>query len=61
MKAIVYSQNEILESVRRLVEDGTLRTTKGEHYGKINAENLRRAHGFIESGRARGKIVLEGF
>ncbi|PNK70203.1 MULTISPECIES: zinc-binding alcohol dehydrogenase family protein [Pantoea] len=54
-------QNEILESVRRLVEDGTLRTTKGEHYGKISAENLRRAHGFIESGRARGKIVLEGF
>ncbi|EOI3547709.1 zinc-binding alcohol dehydrogenase family protein [Cronobacter dublinensis] len=54
-------QNEILESVRRLIEDGTLRTTKGEHYGKISAENLRKAHGFIESGRARGKIVLEGF
>ncbi|EKM0528684.1 zinc-binding alcohol dehydrogenase family protein [Cronobacter turicensis] len=54
-------QNDILESVRRLTEDGTLRTTKGEHYGKINAENLRRAHAFIESGRARGKIVLEGF
>ncbi|ELY4776015.1 zinc-binding alcohol dehydrogenase family protein [Cronobacter turicensis] len=54
-------QNDILESVRRLSEDGTLRTTKGEHYGKINAENLRRAHAFIESGRARGKIVLEGF
>ncbi|YCH32149.1 zinc-binding alcohol dehydrogenase family protein [Erwinia sp. D4-22] len=54
-------QNEILENVRRLIEDGTLRTTKGENYGKINAENLRRAHAFIESGRARGKIVLDGF
>ncbi|MDT0178431.1 hypothetical protein Q9R34_20620 [Enterobacter sp. BRE11] len=52
MKAIFYSQNEILESVRRLIEHGTLRTTKGEHSGKISAENLR---------RARGKIVLEGF
>lgn len=54
-------QNEILENVRRLIEDGTLRTTKGEHYGKISAENLRKAHAFIESGRACGKIVLEGF
>ena len=54
-------QNEILENVRRLIEDGTLQTTTGEHYGSITAENLRRAHAFIESGKARGKIVLEGF
>ena len=44
-----------------LIDNGTLRTTLGEHYGTINAENLRRAHAFIESGKARGKIVLEGF
>ncbi len=54
-------QHEILESIRRLIEDGTLRTTTGNHYGKINAENLRRAHAFIESGRSQGKVVLEGF
>ncbi|WP_029591791.1 zinc-binding alcohol dehydrogenase family protein [Franconibacter pulveris] len=54
-------QSDILENVRRLIEDGTLKTTTGEHYGKITAENLRRAHAFIESGKARGKIVLEGF
>lgn len=54
-------QHEILENIRRLIEDGTLRTTTGNHYGKINAENLRRAHAFIESGRSRGKVVLEGF
>lgn len=54
-------QHEILEAVRRLIDDGTLRTTKGEHYGVINAENLRRAHALIESHQARGKIVLEGF
>ena len=27
----------------------------------INAANLKRAHALIESGRAKGKIVLEGF
>ena len=54
-------QHEILERVAALIDDGTLRTTLGEHFGAINAENLRRAHALIESGRARGKIVLEGF
>jgi zinc-binding alcohol dehydrogenase family protein len=43
------------------MDAGTLRTTRGDHFGAINAENLRRAHALIESGRARGKIVLEGF
>ncbi|EJT84347.1 alginate lyase [Pseudomonas putida S11] len=27
----------------------------------INASNLKRAHALIESGKAKGKIVLEGF
>ena len=26
-----------------------------------HAENLKRAHALVESGRARGKVVLEGF
>lgn len=54
-------QHEILADVSRRVDDGTLRTTFGEHYGKIDAANLRRAHAMIESGKAKGKIVLEGF
>lgn len=54
-------QHELLERVAALVDEGVLRTTAGEHYGAINAANLRRAHGFIESHRARGKVVLEGF
>jgi hypothetical protein len=33
----------------------------GEHFGVINAANLRRAHELLESGKAKGKIVLEGF
>ncbi|MCW1252773.1 zinc-binding alcohol dehydrogenase family protein, partial [Shewanella baltica] len=35
--------------------------TFGEHYGTINAQNLIKAHTLIESGKAIGKIVLEGF
>jgi NADPH2:quinone reductase len=55
------AQGELLNEVARLVDAGTLRTTLGENFGPINAANLRRAHALIESGRARGKIVLEGF
>jgi hypothetical protein len=38
-----------------------LRTTLGEDLGRINAENLRRAHRLLEDGRAIGKLVLTGF
>jgi zinc-binding alcohol dehydrogenase family protein len=54
-------QHELLDRVADLVDEGVLKTTFGEHYGRINASNLRRAHQWIESGRAQGKIVLEGF
>jgi len=54
-------QHELLERVAALVDAGVLRTTLGEHYGRINAANLRQAHALIESHRARGKLVLEGF
>jgi len=54
-------QHALLERVAALVDAGVLRTTLGEHYGRINAANLRQAHALIESHRARGKLVLEGF
>jgi zinc-binding alcohol dehydrogenase family protein len=54
-------QHKLLNRVAELIDSGVLKTTLGEHYGTINAENLRRAHAFIESGKAKGKIVLEGF
>lgn len=54
-------QHELLERVAELIDSGVLRTTLGEHYGTINAANLIRAHELIESGTAKGKIVLEGF
>jgi len=54
-------QHEILQRISQLIDDSTLQTTAGEHLGVINAANLRKAHALIESGRARGKIVLSGF
>lgn len=54
-------QHALLNEVARLVDAGTLRTTLAEHYGTINADNLKRAHALIESNTAKGKIVLEGF
>ena len=54
-------QHELLNRVAQLIDAGTLKTTVGEHFGTINAANLRRAHELLESGKSRGKIVLEGF
>jgi zinc-binding alcohol dehydrogenase family protein len=54
-------QHRILERVAQLVDDGVLKTTVAERFGTINAANLRRAHQLLESGKARGKIVLSGF
>ena len=54
-------QHELLNEVSALVDDGVLKTTFGEHFGTINADNLKRAHALIASNRAKGKIVLEGF
>ncbi len=54
-------QHRILTEVAALVDNGVVRTTVGENYGRINATNLKRAHALLESGKARGKIVLEGF
>ncbi|MTW09283.1 zinc-binding alcohol dehydrogenase family protein [Pseudoduganella eburnea] len=54
-------QHALLNDVSRLVDSGVLKTTLGERFGAINAANLKRAHALLESNRARGKIVLEGF
>ncbi|WP_102961125.1 zinc-binding alcohol dehydrogenase family protein [Mangrovicella endophytica] len=54
-------QGRILNEVARLVDAGRIRTTVTERLAPINAANLKQAHALLESGRARGKIVLEGF
>ncbi|CAL8477020.1 protein of unknown function (plasmid) [Caballeronia sp. S22] len=55
------AQHRLLTEVSALVDAGVLRTTLSQASGPINAENLRKAHETVESGRAIGKIVLEGF
>jgi zinc-binding alcohol dehydrogenase family protein len=59
--ADMIAQHELLNRIAALIDEGVIRTTLGEHFGAINAQNLRRAHEKIESHRTRGKIVLEGF
>ena len=54
-------QGKLLAEVARLADAGQIRSTLTEHFGAINAANLKKAHAFVESGKARGKCVLEGF
>lgn len=54
-------QGDMLRQVADLIEAGKIQTTLTETFGTINAANLKRAHRLLESGKARGKIVLEGF
>jgi zinc-binding alcohol dehydrogenase family protein len=54
-------QGKLLNKVAALVEAGRIRSTVTDVAGKIDAATLRAVHARIESGTARGKIVLEGF
>lgn len=54
-------QHNILNEVAQLVDKQVIKTTLNDHFGAINAANLRRAHQLLESGQSRGKIVLSGF
>ncbi len=59
--ADMIAQHRLLDEVSHMIDEGVLKTTMGEHFGKIDAANLIRAHALQESGTAKGKIVLEGF
>lgn len=54
-------QHVILNNVATMIDQGQIKTTVGEHLGKINAANLRKAHQHLETQTAKGKVVLEGF
>ena len=55
------AQHHLLNDVADLIDKGVLRTTLDQTFGTINAANLKRAHTLLESGKSRGKIVLEGW
>jgi NADPH:quinone reductase len=54
-------QHKLLSFVAAEIDAGRIRTTVSEVLRPINAANMRQAHALVESGKARGKIVLEGF
>jgi NADPH2:quinone reductase len=43
------------------VDAGTLRSPLTKRFGRVDAATLKTAHAWLESGRAIGKGVLEGF
>jgi zinc-binding alcohol dehydrogenase family protein len=59
--ADMIEQHRLLNETAELVDAGTIRTTMAENFGPICAAGLRRAHALLESGKAKGKIVLEGW
>ena len=54
-------QHNLLNFVAKEIDGGRIRTTVSEVLRPINAANMRQAHALLESGKARGKVVLEGF
>ncbi|WP_018983034.1 zinc-binding alcohol dehydrogenase family protein [Salinimonas chungwhensis] len=54
-------QHRILNRVAELLDNKTLKTTLGQHLGPVNVANLIQAHTILESNKACGKLVLEGF
>ncbi|MEM8973656.1 MAG: zinc-binding alcohol dehydrogenase family protein [Pseudomonadota bacterium] len=59
--ADIQRQGDILNEVAALIDAGKVRSTVAEGFGTINAANLMKAHGLLESGKSMGKIVLEGY
>ncbi|MBZ0216799.1 MAG: zinc-binding alcohol dehydrogenase family protein, partial [Fimbriimonadaceae bacterium] len=51
----------LLTHVAKEIDAGHLRTTVSEVLSPINAANMREAHRLVETGAAKGKIVVEGF
>ena len=54
-------QHEILTAVTALVDHGKIRTTLTKRLSPVSAATLREAHAIVESGRAIGKVVVEGW
>jgi NADPH2:quinone reductase len=55
------AQHNLLNDVADLIDKSVLRTTLDQNFGAINSVNLKRAHALLESGKSRGKIVMEGW
>ncbi|TMV92699.1 zinc-binding alcohol dehydrogenase family protein [Thioclava sp. BHET1] len=54
-------QHHLLSYVADQIDAGNIRTTVSEVLAPINAANMREAHRLVETGQAKGKIVVEEF
>lgn len=54
-------QHKLLSNISEKIDSGTIRTTVTDVLSPINAKSIREAHRLIETGQAKGKIVIEGF
>ncbi|MFN3228072.1 zinc-binding alcohol dehydrogenase family protein [Rhodobacteraceae bacterium CCMM004] len=54
-------QHNLLSYVADEIDAGRIKTTVSEVMSPINAANMREAHRLVETGQAKGKIVVEGF
>ncbi|MBW3242833.1 zinc-binding alcohol dehydrogenase family protein [Epibacterium sp. DP7N7-1] len=54
-------QHHLLSYVSGQIDAGNIKTTLSEVLSPINAANMREAHRLVETGQAKGKIVVEGF
>lgn len=57
----IQRQHDILTEVASLLDAGKIKSTATETLGKIDANTLMRAHQILETNKAKGKLVLEGF
>lgn len=57
----IQRQHDILTEVASLLDAGKIKSTATETLGKIDATTLMRAHQILETNKAKGKLVLEGF
>lgn len=54
-------QQELLNQVSHLIEEGHLQTTLTETLHPIEAKTIKQAHQMVESGSMIGKVVVDGF
>lgn len=52
-------QHHILNKIADLLDEGVLKTTLKETYKGLSAENLKKAHQLLESGKTIGKIAIK--
>ena len=54
-------QHNLLTHVANAIDAGRIKTTVSEVLSPISAANMKEAHRLVETGKAKGKIVVEGF